>query len=127
MSEALFMQPDWVMLGVKVPDSMPQPEGMECPRVMVIASQTLTHAELRAALEHHGWDLGSMRAGSLSKSFEIQAFMRDVVMAYGADYADAMRTIFERWSPDASARNNREGLHNIRPASIGSGPAELMP
>lgn len=126
MSEALFMQPDWVMLGVKVPESLPKPEGMAAMRVMVLASQTLTHAELRAALEHVDWDW-SMRPGSFIKSYEMSAYMRDVVMAYGTDYAEAMRTIFERWSPDASARNNREGLGHARPASIAAGPAELMP
>jgi hypothetical protein len=118
-------KPDWIMLGAPLP--VPEPG----KRVMVIASQTLHEAQVAAALEHvisgHPWEPLGSRYNIFAKAFEMTAIMRDIQMAVGDTYGEAMQTILQRWSPDASARSNAEGLGHARPAAIGSGPAELMP
>lgn len=84
--------PEWVMLGID------QPEG-----VCVFASRTLSIAELRSALNHVTITKdGESRKNTFEAAWELAVTMDEVYWATGTDYGDAIRRLFEEWSPDAS-------------------------
>lgn len=84
--------PEWVMLGIS------QPEG-----VCVFASRELSMAELRHALIHNAGVMfdGATGRNEFSKAWELSVTMKDVYWATGTDYGDAIRRLFDEWSPDA--------------------------
>lgn len=73
--------PDFVILGV--------PFGAG---VRVVASRTLSLAELKGAL--------NLGPGGFSDAFELCVTMDDIATADGPDYGAAIRDLFASWSPD---------------------------
>lgn len=86
-----FIQgPDFVILGV------PFATG-----VRVVASRTLTLAELKGAL--------NLGPGGFSDAFELCVTMNDLATADGPDYGTAIRNLFASWSPDPEHRPELAG------------------
>lgn len=89
-SHARLQRPDWVMLGVQHENG-----------VLVFASNMLSQAELRAEYDRYE-DITNgpfLFARPLRARFFIEAEMKQYVMIFGADYADAIRRLFDEWSP----------------------------
>lgn len=92
-------RPDWIMLGARTPDGC-----------QVYASTDLDRAELEMHVEMDRdpfsapWDAPRMRP--TSTVFELRASMGTVVMATGRDYTEALRTLFEHWSPEDGDRRD---------------------
>lgn len=96
MSNSVYMRPDWVILGVDNP-----PNG-----VFIIASSDLTVAELRAVRDE--WSEWPPNDGlfvrATSSVYELETTMRRYVWIQGTTYADAIRRLFEQWTPDQARR-----------------------
>lgn len=107
--------PDWVMLGVQAPDG-----------VLVYASTDLTRAELEAKINRPGlfnlWEQDRFQAPPTV--IEMQATMGSFVVAVGADYTEALRTLFEHWSPeDGDRRDPTHEQPSIEPTPLALPPA----
>lgn len=90
MRDALVStRPDFAMVG-----------GQSDGKFYIIASKTLTQAELRWEadyLEPLYFGAGRM----LDRQFyTLTAEMRDITMTVGDSYAEAFRTLFDEWSPE---------------------------
>lgn len=91
--------PDWIILGVDL-SKQEDPIG----RFMVVASKELTMAELRYEVEPMQDLYSDYRwiPNPHSRRFFLDTTMRSLVLAYGDDYADALRNLMNFWSPDAA-------------------------
>jgi hypothetical protein len=98
--------PDFVILGVPLEDG----------RVMVIASNELTLAELQAETdirERPFWEAGSAfrQFDPGPTTYYLNTTMTSVVICFGNDYAEALRTLLDGWKP----KPRREALPAATP------------
>lgn len=85
MDRDFIPDPEWVMLGCTQPDG-----------VVVFASKTIVgEADIRQALAH----VLQPGTNKLLPAWEMSVVMEDVTWATGTDYGDAIRRLFEFWSP----------------------------
>lgn len=90
MSYGQHLSPDWVILGVSAP-----------PGVMLYASSDLTEAELQVEMGDPSFgDSWEVRARPTVTRVVMKTTMKTYVWVRGTDYADAIRTLFEHWSPE---------------------------
>lgn len=84
-----FVIPDFVVVGATHPNG----------RVMLLASKTLTEAELRNEIEYP--DRFDYRVRDLPPKVDVEliAKMKDYVEVWGDTYSEAWQTLFSRWSP----------------------------
>ena len=105
----MLTRPDWIMLGVQGPDGC-----------QVYASTDLNRAELEMHIEaepdpfRSPWDGPRMRPGL--HVVELRASMGTVVIAAGRDYTEALRTLFEHWSPEDGDR--RDPTRELTPPTL---------
>lgn len=119
-----ILDPGWVMLGAPFHNRETGQQG-----VMVLASQSLTLAEIKVALEHvtrSRFD-PMVRVNSFVEGYELSCTMRDCQMAYGDSYGEAIQNLFSSWNPDASPERNRGGLAHARPAALAAPAPALEP
>lgn len=83
-------RPDFVMVG-----------GQADGKFYLLASKTLTEVELRIEAERPDWfnRYDDRLYRPLERHF-VTAEMRDYVLVVADSYAEAFRTLFDRWSPE---------------------------
>ena len=95
-----FPIPDFIVVGAQIGDE-----------VFMLASKTLTSAELRKELR--GIDRIHYRdypfSCPLRYDITITAEVKDYVMVRGKDYAEAWQTLFKTWSPTPPEREELSG------------------
>jgi hypothetical protein len=94
----MHLRPDWTILGVKtgLPD--------EQMRYMVLASDTLSRAEVEASVDEfliggYGERLLHDRYIPRRHEYEIRATARSIVIVYGPDYQTCLRRLLTDWTP----------------------------
>lgn len=87
-------KPDFVILGDQHPDG----------GVLVIASNDLTKGELEQRADEPEFYYGTMFRPTPPLRSTVSAQMRDYVMVQAPSYAEAMRALFEQWTPEPSER-----------------------
>lgn len=96
----MHLRPDWTILGVQtgLPD--------EQMRYMVLASDTLRHAEVEATVDdflvggYDDWGREDRRIG-YRHEYEIRATAASIVVVYGPDYPTCLRRLLTDWEPGA--------------------------
>lgn len=93
MNRTVLLDPDWSILGVSNADG-----------VMVIASRTLSQAQLRYVVSdpEPDWTFETVVASRV-RHYEFETTMGSVFIAYGATYGEALATVLREWSPDGPA------------------------
>ena len=87
--------PDFVVVGGQVGDE-----------VVLIASKSLTSAELREELRYPDMSFHEYRLYPPTYDMYIMAKVKDYVMVRGKDYSEAWRTLFKHWAPAGEQRNS---------------------
>lgn len=96
--------PNWVMVGTTQPDGT----------VVILASTDLSQAELRHETEWLWDDLGPRRLHRLAFSWcELTVRMGTYVMASGSTYEEALRRLFEHWSPATAKPRELSGRRDL--------------
>jgi len=87
----VVQRPEWVIVGARSGDGY-----------LVIASTKLTRAEVEAEVDWRSERFGGSpyRLDSYSTRYTMVVTMETFVMAYGASYGEALRTVMNTWSPD---------------------------
>lgn len=95
-----FPSPEWIICGMVLPEGNP---GYE---VRILASKTLTQAEIEANFGHQDIFDGIFPVSSVIayRDFILTTHMRDLVIIDGPDYAACLKHLFETWSPDKTER-----------------------
>jgi hypothetical protein len=95
MNSQYRMRPDWVMLGVSAEDG-----------VYIFASSDLTEAELEAVADEHEVFSDSIfrRFEPINRRFYLRATMKTFTMVKGATYGEALRNLFNSWTPPEPER-----------------------
>jgi hypothetical protein len=90
-----FPNPEWIICGMQMPKG-----------VRIVASKTLTRAELEANYQHHSIFDGPFPVGTVMTSYDLAltTHMRDLVIIDGSDYATCLKHLFEKWSPDKTEK-----------------------
>jgi hypothetical protein len=98
-------RPDWVVLGVPAADG----------KVAVLASKDLNEAELSREVDyvHDFW--GGARIRALPARNTLTVEMRTYTVVVADSYAEAFRTLFDTWSPDADRQEITAGHREIEP------------
>lgn len=94
MSQGL-PNPEWVICGMQMTTG-----------VRIVASKTLTRAELEAQVQHQDIFDGPFPVASVMSSYHLilTTRMRDCVIIDGPDYPTCLKHLFEEWSPDQEVR-----------------------
>lgn len=100
-------RPDFAMVG-----------GQSDGKFFVIASKTLTQAELSYQAEYLDrlyWDAGPIRD---REWYTLTAEMRDITLVTGDSYAECFQTLFAEWdpTPDQPAIGSRPAITASQPA-----------
>lgn len=84
-------KPDWVMLGLRWPG----------PGVLLMASRTLTAAELDFRARAYEFDSWEQFMGGFHPELTLSVHMHnDYLVVAGPDYASCLATLLKNWSPD---------------------------
>ena len=113
-NHATFLAPDWVILGLRT--ELPDP-GMG---YMVMASDTLTAAEISASVEQimYADDRALLRAFPGETMYMLSTSMHSIVIVYGEDYAECLHRLLKDWTPNTPSATTMLG----RPArELGGG------
>lgn len=103
-------KPAFVIVGVNYQDGM-----------MVLASDTVSEADLHSVAEEYQLDSATGRARPTVSKHSLTAQMRDVKQATGRTFAEAMSNLFHQWHP--SERDHRS-IHDRMPR-LNQGPLGL--
>jgi hypothetical protein len=96
-SSGIHLRPDWVILGVET--GLPEPE----MRYMVLASDTLSAAEVEATVDELMIHTGPLeRIIPYRTTYEIRASAASIVIVYGPDYGTCLRRLLTDWSPGSA-------------------------
>lgn len=108
----LQQRPDWVMLGMPLPDG----------NVAIIASRSLLSAELATETDHEEVAFGfgePLRRYLTSQITTVSAAMTDFVYIVGPDYPTVMSNLAEHWQPKRAERRELPGRRALPPALPG--------
>lgn len=98
-------RPDWVVLGTPAGDG----------KFAVIASKDLNEAELGREVDYiEDWTGSRIRTPAVRNTLTVE--MRTYTVVVADSYAEAFRTLFATWSPDADRQEIGAGQREIGPA-----------
>jgi hypothetical protein len=112
----MHLSPDWVVLGT---ESGREDDGF---RYMVMASSTLTRAEVEAEMDHirayDDWGYAD-RWIQGPTSYLLTVQMGSIVVVFGDSYQECFTRLFRDWAPD---EKSAAGAIGPMPKEIGSAP-----
>lgn len=103
-------KPEWVMLGLQWPG----------PGVLLMASQTLTAAELDFRARAYEFDTWEQFMAGFHPELTLSVHMHnDYLVVAGPDYASCLATLMKNWSPDGGDLPAIEGGPNSHDTATG--------